>query len=155
MVLVHVPGKTNTMKRITKAQRVEQLRLRLEKYGIINGSDVRQLKSIERALHNWREKLCGTEAGHVEQDERTGKWWFVSSRQIVRAGLTYSVKWEVRDMETGARKRLAALMAKYPTLVAYHQPDPRGCALYVLRKSDIAPDERIDSIYYRGIAVCV
>lgn len=46
-------------------------------------------------------------------------------------------------------------MTNYPQLRAYIQGDPRGCALYILRADDIGPGESIDSVYTRGIAVCV
>ncbi len=40
------------------------------------------------------------------------------------------------DREKGARKRLAAIMARYPGFAAYVQTDPRGASLYVLRPGD-------------------
>ena len=50
-------------------------------------------------------------------------------------------------------ERLAAVMAKYPTLTAYVQGDPRGCALYILRPHDVPEGESADGYYSRGIAV--
>ena len=57
-------------------------------------------------------------------------------------------------METGALKRLDAIMARYPHLKAYVQGDPRGAALYIWtpRNAAVYGDD-IDANYSRGIAV--
>jgi hypothetical protein len=59
----------------------------------------------------------------------------------------------VADREKGALKRLQAIVAQYPEFIAYHQTDPRGCAVYLVRKSDVPEGTNIDSVYSRGIAV--
>jgi hypothetical protein len=59
----------------------------------------------------------------------------------------------VRDMEKGALKRLAAIMARYPTLGHYVQGDPRGAALYILRPGDVPQGQQADAYYSRGICV--
>lgn len=73
----------------------------------------------------------------------------------------------IADRESGALKRLARIVAarnkRNPALslegihsydvISYHQTDPRGCALYLLRASDIRPGESIESVYSRGVAV--
>lgn len=59
----------------------------------------------------------------------------------------------IPDREKGARKRLAKIMMKYPRLVVYVQTDPRGCALYILRKDDVPAGSDISSLYTRGVAV--
>lgn len=56
---------------------------------------------------------------------------------------TYSI---IADDERGALKRLALIMANYPTLTAYVQTDPRGCALYI-------GEGLTDSNYTKGIAI--
>ncbi len=63
-------------------------------------------------------------------------------------------RYPVADREKGALKRLAAIMAGHPELLAYHQTDCRGCMVYILKRSDIADGARIDSVYTRGMAVC-
>lgn len=78
----------------------------------------------------------------------------------------------IPDREKGALKRLDRIVAarnerwfapnteanrisEMPGFVlSYHQTDPRGCALYLLRASDVRPGEKLDSIYSRGLAVC-
>jgi hypothetical protein len=62
-------------------------------------------------------------------------------------------KYAIADRETGARKRLKAIMAQYPTLTAYVQGDPRGCSLYILTADNLASGHDINSIYTRGVAV--
>ncbi len=59
----------------------------------------------------------------------------------------------IADREKGARKRLAGIMSKYPTLTAYIQGDPRGSALYILTAEQLDSEHGIDSIYTRGIAL--
>jgi hypothetical protein len=59
----------------------------------------------------------------------------------------------IPDREKGARKRIAKILAKPPTLQSYVQTDPRGCALHVLRPGDVPPGEDVSSYYTRGIAV--
>ena len=57
------------------------------------------------------------------------------------------------DRERGAYKRLSAIMERYPELTHYIQGDPRGCPLYIAKKSDIEGKD-MDIAYNRGIAVC-
>ena len=57
------------------------------------------------------------------------------------------------DRERGALKRLEAIMANHKSLIAYNQGDPRGAAIYILRKDQLAKSEDISSVYNRGIAV--
>jgi len=45
-------------------------------------------------------------------------------------------------------------MKAYPDWTYYHQGDPRGVALYLVRLSDVPPGASLDSYYTRGIAVC-
>lgn len=59
----------------------------------------------------------------------------------------------IPDREVGARKRLAKILARYPGLTAYVQTDPRGCALYILRDTDIPQGGEASAYYTRGIAV--
>ncbi len=57
------------------------------------------------------------------------------------------------DRERGAKHRLARIMKRYPTLSAYIQTDPRGCALYILRPGDVPEGKEVSCYYSRGIAV--
>jgi hypothetical protein len=108
-------------------------------------SEIEALGRIERTLHRWDEAECGTERGCIERDEETGKTYWLNAMTGDRS--------PVADRETAAKKRLAKIMAEHKRLVAYHQSDCRGVALYILRKRDIN-GESVDSIYTRGVAVC-
>ena len=97
-------------------------------------------------LHSWFEQECGSERGCIERDETTGKPFWRNQLSDRR--------WAMADRETGARKRLAKLMARYPSLLAYVQTDPRGAALYVLRADLVESGEDIEQVYSsRGVAV--
>lgn len=76
----------------------------------------------------------------------------------------------VADRETGARRRLAAIVAarnerdavakatgdvldRRGALTTYIQSDPRGAALYILRPGDVPEGQDAGSYYTRGICV--
>ena len=106
--------------------------------------DAQALRRISMTLHRWHEMECGTEHGHIERDEETGVPYFRT---------VSGTRYRARDMEAGALKRLAAIMALYPHLTHYIQGDPRGCALYILRMQDILPAGVGEDVYHNGIAV--
>lgn len=115
------------------------------------------LRRISVRLHHWHEQECGTDNGCIERDEDTGKCYWVNSHSGRR--------FPVRDLETGARKRLAAIIAARnvrPTtnpdlrpgdFAYYVQSDPRGAALYILRPGDVPKGGSAHSYYTRGICV--
>lgn len=111
----------------------------------ISEVDALVLRRLSMTLHRWHELECGTDHGCVERDETTGKTYWLSS--ITGRRLPFP------DRETGARKRLGKIMARYPTLTAYVQGDPRGAALYILRPGDVPEGADVDAYYNRGLAV--
>ena len=113
----------------------------------ITYEDATALRRIAMQLNRWHELQCGVENGGVERDETTGKCFWYSSY----TGRRFAYP----DRETGALKRLASIMARYPTLTPYVQGDPRGAALYVLAPHHFRGDDpkQIDSFYSRGVAV--
>ena len=116
----------------------------LERAGI-SFEDALKLRRIAMTLHRWHELECGIDNGCIERDEVTGKVYWLSS---------YSGKrFPTADRETGALKRLAAVMANYPALSFYVQGDPRGAALYILRAGDVPEGCNVGSYYSRGVAV--
>ena len=117
---------------------------RLERAGIAS-NDAWALRRISMTLHRWHELECGVETGGVERDEETGKTYWYNARNSIRT--------PTPDRETGALKRLAAIMARYPALSYYVQGDPRGAALYILRPGDVPEGAEADSYYSRGLAV--
>ena len=119
-----------------------------------------QLRRISMTLHNWHEKECGTNNGCIERDDAGKAYWLNSF-----SGQRYPV----RDMETGAKKRLYRIldavnkarlthmtdgkMTPQEGLTPYIQTDPRGAALYILRPGDVPDGCEVDSYYSRGICV--
>lgn len=121
------------------------------------------LRRAQMTLHTWAERECN---GEIERDEETGK---------VHAFNSYTGKRSRRpipDRETGALKRIAAVadarnerifglvgddnkLVPQGDLIPYHQTDPRGCALYLVKTSDVPEGEGIGSYYNRGFAVCI
>ena len=112
----------------------------------ISQADAEALRRIAMTLHRWHELECGSEYGCIGRDEATGKPYWLNARTGKRAGV-------VPDRETAAKKRLAKIMARYPTLRAYIQGDPRGASLYILRPGDVPEGAEVDSYYSRGLAV--
>jgi len=111
------------------------------------------LRRISMTLHRWHERECGVDGGCIERDEATGKAFWLNSM----TGRRYPIQ----DRETGARKRLAAILATRNArttgaewhLTAYVQTDPRGTALYILRPGDVPEGKDADAYYSRGLCV--
>lgn len=122
-------------------ERRARMRAALHHTGIAP-DDADKLRRISVTLRRWHELECGIGHGAIERDETTGRPYWINAVNGRRS--------PVADRETGARKRLAAIMAQYPALSAYVQGDPRGAALYIIRPGDV-PD--VDAYYSRGIAV--
>ena len=133
----------------TKQENLLHLVRRLERLGFTL-DEISALLRIERVLHRWAELECN---GDIQRDELTNKPYaeygsYVEANDPRR-------KHYVADREAGALKRLAKIMEPHKRrLVAYHQGDPRGCALYIVPKKDIPKGERLDAYYSRGTAVC-
>ena len=106
------------------------------------------LRRIEMTLSRWGEHECN---GHIQRDDETGKprrYYETARGDIIRGDI-------VADREAGALKRLGRIMQSHPEYVAYHQGDPRGCALYVVPKSELERTGMpVNAIYSNGIAVC-
>lgn len=114
---------------MTKREALRQARMQNALMAIgIASDDVSALRRISMQLHRWHELECGIDNGAVERDEDTGKCYWHNSYTGKR--------YPCADRETGALRRLAAIMSRYPRLHAYVQTDPRGCALYILRPQD-------------------
>lgn len=116
----------------------------------ISFEDSMALRRIKMTLHRWSEKECGDEnGGAIERDEVTNVPYWTYENGTGKRG-----RYRISDRETGALKRLAVIMAKYPHLTWYNQTDPRGCALYVIPKEKLGNKDV--SAYYSscGVAVC-
>ena len=138
----------------TKREQEQRARMfrALEMNGI-NYDDAHALRRISITLNRWHELECGVEGGYIARDEKTGKPIFHNTRACYLDPHDPRALSVVPDRETGALKRLAKIMAAYPTLTAYVQGDPRGAALYILRPGDVPAGEKADSFYSNGIAV--
>lgn len=140
----------------TEAMRITRQQATLMQLGF-SMADAASLRRISMTLRRWHELECGNEHGSIERDEATG-------RAIWRSAETYKT-YPARDMETGALKRLQAILDARNActygykqlcegaLTAYIQGDPRGAALYIIRPGDIPEGQTVDSCYSRGICV--
>lgn len=108
----------------------------------ISTDDARALCRAERVLHTWAEHECN---GAIQRDETTGRPYWHSTYDGRRWHAT-------SDREAGALRRVAAIVGRYG-LAYYHQTDPRGCALYVLRPGDVPAGADVSGYYSRGLAV--
>lgn len=115
---------------------------RLGHHGI-TPRDAVALRTIARTLHRTSELECGDEHGRGLERDDDGQCWETWETLSGPRG-----RRKVRDPELLPLKRLAAIMNKYPSLGAYQQGDPRGCALYIYSKVSLrARGGRIDSMY--------
>jgi hypothetical protein len=114
-----------------------------------------ELRRISMTLSRWHELECGDSSSHgswaIVRGSKTGQVFeydddgkpFVEYHSHHSSKATYTA---TADRERGALKRLAGIMAHYPTLTAFVQTDPRGAALYV-------GEDLTDTNYNRGVAV--
>ena len=111
----------------------------------ISRDEAAKLRRISLTLHSWHEHECN---GTIQRDGDNGDgapaWYNPDTCKRIGPAI---------DRERGALKRLAAIMARHPTLASYVQGDPRGCALYILRPGDVPEGQNAESYYSRGVAV--
>jgi hypothetical protein len=119
----------------------------------IDETTANKLRRISLTLQRWAELECGCDDGHIERDDDTDKPFYVRQWQNRYTGQWQTSRYPVADREKGALKRLRAIMSSFPELLAYHQGDCRGAALYILRREQLQAGEVLDSVYSRGIAV--
>lgn len=129
-------------------------------------SEADSLRRISLTLRRWHELECGTDHGCIERDEATNKPYWVSEWGT-QWGRGMRTRQPIADRETGARKRLAAILldvnarrfdslpngGQMKMIDAFVQTDPRGAALYILRPGDIPAGSKADECYSRGICV--
>jgi hypothetical protein len=114
----------------------------------LSPDDIAKLLRIEKKLRRWHELQCGVDAGHVEEvgGEGSGKWEFVNR---------HGNRSPIRDAGKQAEKALDAFTAGNPDWFFHVQTDPRGCALYPLKKSQVESREDGNAVYSRGVAICI
>lgn len=129
-----------------QAERFIWLHNALSAHGV-SSTEINQLMRAERTLGRWATAECN---GEIQRDESTGQAYRHYGN--VTSGPFLTVK--IADREAGALKRVADICARHG-LAFYHQGDPRGCALYIIRPGDIRDGSSVDSCYTNGIAVCI
>jgi hypothetical protein len=117
-----------------KPRNLLELYARLSRYGV-TPEELLTLLRIERTLGRWALLQCNGDA-YIDDD---GAARDCHGRAI-------------RNPEPGALRRAAAI-AKAHRLTIYHQGDPRGCSLYLLRRGDVPKGKSADSCYTNGVAV--
>ena len=131
----------------------------------ISYDDAHALRRISMTLHRWFELECGDSndyaswvitRGRMERRKVDGKTVrefthdedgesFLERHLHSENHAHYE---RIPDRERGAKRRLAAIMARYPNLAPYIQGDPRGASLYICKPEDVRADQ-----YTRGVAV--
>jgi hypothetical protein len=121
-------------------------------------SEAESLRRISMTLRRWHELECGIDGGVIERDEASGfPYWINHNSRYLSANDPRS-RSRIADRETGALRRLAAIMAarnsrESVALSHYVQTDPRGAALYIIRPGDVPAGADVGSYYSRGICV--
>jgi hypothetical protein len=137
----------------TKTEAWLRLGANLQRYGI-TATDGAALARAERTLHKWAELECGDGNDYaswaIERDPETDKPYRVT---YPHAGASYRTP--IADREASAKRKVQSILARYPGLIPVYQGDPRGCALSIVRLSDIpaGADECNWASY--GFPVCV
>jgi hypothetical protein len=140
--------------RWTRADRIARFYRVFSDLGL-SFDETETLRRAEMTLHRWHELECGNCNAYgttycLTRDEGTGKPFMEYHPQDGK-----TLRTAYPDKEKGALRRIAAVLAGKENIAGYYQQtDPRGCALYILRKGDVPEGERAESYYSRGIAVC-
>jgi len=126
-----------------KFERYAWMRDALEPLGF-TPQEIDSLLRCSRVLSTWAMHECN---GAIQRDDETDKPYWYSTATGERIGRT-------ADREAGALARIKTLCDRHG-VTFYHQGDPRGCALYVIRPGDIPEGQKVGAYYTRGVAVCV
>jgi hypothetical protein len=139
----------------TKKQQTDRFFDLMSENGFTHDETTALLRA-ERALRKWGELKCGTgdknRSISVFRDESGKPFYRV---QFYAGGQWRETVQPKRDTEKAAWNKVQSIMASKPGFSAYHQTDPRGCALYVIRPGDIEAGGNVRALYNRGIALCV
>jgi len=135
---------TREQERFESIQRAQQCGLSYE--------DAVAVRRIALTLHRWFELECGDgndrASWAIERDAKTNIPYFVRHHFAGLPVGAITTRNRIPDRETGARKRLDKIMAKYPALKAWIQTDPRGGTIYLCK-----PEDATDSLYTRGVFI--
>ena len=129
-------------------------------------AEAESLRRISMTLRRWHEAECN---GDIQRGEDgVARGYRVNARFLDPNDPRYW--YSVPDRETGAKKRLAAIIKArnererwenncpspsdvIGNLSAYIQGDPRGAALYILRPGDVPEGKDAGAYYSRGVCV--
>ena len=127
----------------------------------MNNAEINQLIRAERTLGRWAEMECGDGNDYgswaIERDEEgpsAGKPFMVHHHYLHGKGKDYVTRTAIPDREAGALRRVAAICGRHG-VTFFHQTDPRGCSLYILRPGDVTAGQDVSACYNRGLAICI
>ena len=122
-----------------------------------------KMRRISLTLRRWFELECGNgnewADWSIERDENgEGRPFMVTHYHPRHGSQARTTKSPVADRETGARKRLAAIIQgrnerASGKVETYIQTDPRGASLYILRPGDIPEGADPCQYYNRGLCL--
>jgi hypothetical protein len=125
-----------------QAERYSNITRALEGHGFTR-DEVDALLRAGKVLQTWAEHECN---GEIQRDELNGHcYWYNANGD--NCGRT-------ADREAGALKRCEAI-AKAHGLTFYHQSDPRGAQVYMVRPGDVPKGADVGAYYSRGICVSI
>ncbi len=128
-----------------QVERYVRIRNELMEHGL-DDCEINSLLRASKTLSTWAEHECN---GEIQRDGDDGDgrpaWYNTNTGKKI----CYT-----SDREAGALKR-AAKIAKSHGLEIYHQGDPRGCALYIIRPGDVKEGQNVGSCYNNGLAICI
>lgn len=142
-----------------EAERLNRQRDVLVSLGF-TAEEAESLRRISRTLHRWHELECGNEHGCIERDEKTGRpmWGYHDSRNNRHAH-------PIRDRETGAKKRLAAILKAHgarlhvcPNCQQWQRPENGGDCLNECARRGFAPPRKLSAFIQtdpRGAALYI
>ena len=139
-----------------QAQNYVRLSNELARHGL-SETEISQLLRAERTLQRWAERECGDGSNWAIERDETADGSDGKPFLVYHADRDYSkpaVRYPIADREAGALRRVAKICGRHG-LDFYHQTDPRGCALYVLRPGDVPAGQCVTGCYTRGVAVCL
>ena len=85
------------------------------------------LRRISITLQHWGERECNED---IETRDDGSAWLTVH-------GMSKNYSYRIPNREAGALRRLSAILKPHSRrLTYYHQGDPRGAALYIVRRAD-------------------
>lgn len=127
----------------------------------MSDTEINILMRAERTLHRWAELECGDGNDHgswsIERGEDgsgEGKPFMVHHHYMHGRGKDYTTRTAIADREAGALRRVKEICERHG-VTFYHQTDPRGCALYIIRPGDVREGQTVDSCYNNGLAICI